>query len=79
MIRMVSEDVRQRWLAAPREAQILCFNAIYHPGDSPELLWILSDEPVHVKAVVKLDGRGKKQVSHEGLSPAVCTESYVFI
>ena len=28
--------------------------------NSPELWWILSYEPVHVKAVVKLDGRKEK-------------------
>lgn len=34
------------------------------PGNSPELWWILFYEPVHIKAVVKLDGRKKKEVSH---------------
>lgn len=38
----------------------LCFNAIYRPGDSPELSWVLSYEPVHVETVVKLDGRERK-------------------
>lgn len=59
--------------------QILCFNAIYRPRDSPELPWILSYEPVHVKTVVKLDGGKEKQVSHGGLSQAVYTASWVVI
>ena len=50
------------------EKQILCIQAplirvLTSPiilQNSPELWWILSYEPVHVKAVVKLDGRKEK-------------------
>lgn len=68
-ISIVSKEIfKERWTAGAWETQTLCFQAplirILTSSiilqNSPELWWILSYKPVHVKAVVKLDGRKEK-------------------
>lgn len=41
----------------------VCTICTLEPCDSPEFWWILLYEPVHIKAVVKLDGGEKKSKS----------------
>lgn len=65
MILMVSkEKLKKRWVAFTWEIQILGVKAPLQfmvlsvtLWNSPEFWWILFYEPIHVKAVVKLDGR----------------------
>lgn len=56
-----------RWVSSLRAASLASYRCTLASRDSPEFWWVLLYEPVHVKAVVKLDGAKKKSEAQVGL------------